>query len=188
MRNKLTLQWSGTFIELCMGRITPDQRRVISDRCLNAQTDIRSSWYLNTKLLERHFGTSNWWALDDLDHVMGLVFEDRADLAARLASIAYGIDGMPVTVDPEMIQLSVYAPEPIDKDGAEASTLCHGARRQAELALTVDVEPPFDPSLITLSLLDYPDVGLILIDLDYDGHDDIQFAFGESTYLQPRFL
>jgi hypothetical protein len=37
-------------------------------------------------------------------------------------------------------------------------------------------------------LIDYPDIGLILIDLDCDGHDDVTYTFGQKTYLQPRFL
>jgi hypothetical protein len=56
------------------------------------------------------------------------------------------------------------------------------------LHLDADFVPPFDPSLITLSFLHYPDFGYILIDLDYDGHDDVQFNLGETTYLKPRFV
>ena len=32
------------------------------------------------------------------------------------------------------------------------------------------------------------DMGDILIDLDYEGHDDVQFTWGETTYLEPQFL
>lgn len=56
------------------------------------------------------------------------------------------------------------------------------------LHLEADFEPPFDPSLIALSFLRYPDYGHILIDLDYDGHDDFEFTWGDTTYLKPRFF
>jgi len=42
--------------------------------------------------------------------------------------------------------------------------------------------------LITLSFIQYPDYGYILIDLDYDGHDEVQFTFGATTYLTPQFF
>ena len=66
--------------------------------------------------------------------------------------------------------------------------VCHGARRDAMLHLAANLESPFDPSLITLSFLHYPDHGYILIDLDYDGDDDVQLKFGDTVYLKPRFL
>lgn len=188
MKKKLTLQWSGTFLELCMGWITTSQKQIINDHCLKPDTDIQNAWYLNTEMLERHFDAQNWWSVDDLEHAMGLVFPDRKALESRLTTIDFAIDGMPVTVDPEMIQLSLYAPESISTPNRGQAILCHGARRQAVLRLTADFEPPFDPSLITLSLLDYPGYGLILMDVDYDGHDDIEFTFGATTYLKPRFL
>ena len=185
----LSLKWQGTFIELCMNRVT----RANKDRIDAALTDSRSSpqsaWYDNTSLLSSLFGADNWWSVDDLDHSMGLVFADRSLLNDRLPAIRYTLAGVPVTVDPDALQLSFFAPEVIEGPLRETEQiLCHGTLRQAEIHLDTDIEPPFDPSLITLSFLHYPDYGLILVDLDYDGHDDVQFSWGETTYLKPRLL
>lgn len=188
MKKKLKLQWTGSFIELCMARVTPDQQQAMESRLANMDADIESAWYTNAELLKAHFDAANWWSIDDLDHVMGLVFKNRQELDAKMAAIAFEIDGIPLTVDPDAIQLSFYAPEAIEEGSRNERILCHGARREAIVQLTADVEPPFDPSLITLSLLRYPDYGFILIDLDYDGHDDVQFTFGETTYLKPLYL
>jgi hypothetical protein len=150
--------------------------------------DIQFLWYDNTELLKALFGADNWWSVDDLDHAMGLIFADRSDLDKKLATMAFEIDGISAAIDPEAPQLSFYAPEtilPLDKEGW---VVCHGARRDAMLHLDANFEPPFDPSLITLSFLHYPDHGYILIDLDYDGEDDVQFKFGDTAYLKPRFF
>ena len=188
MKKKLKLQWTGSFIELCMARVTPDQQQAMESCWANMDADIGSAWYTNAELLNSYFDAANWWSVDNLDHVMGLVFKSRPELDAKMATIAFEIDGIPVTVDPDAIQLSFYAPEAIEEGGRNERILCHGAHRKAIAQLTADVEPPFDPSLITLSLLHYPDYGFILIDLDYDGHDDVQFTFGETTYLKPLYL
>lgn len=188
MKQQLTLQWSGPFIELCMGRLTPVQRRALESYGAEMDDDIAAAWYLNADLLRDHFNTTNWWAVDDVEHTMGLVFADRADLRTRLGDIAFAIDDAPITVDPEAIQLSTYAPETIADIAADDVILRHGARRPAEMRLKVEFTPPFDPSLITIALLDHPDEGLILIDLDYDGHDDVRFTFGPTTYLKPRVV
>jgi hypothetical protein len=34
----------------------------------------------------------------------------------------------------------------------------------------------------------YGGYGNILIDVDYDGYDDVHMSFGHTTYLEPRFL
>ena len=185
---RITLQWEGTFIELCMGRITRAQKDHIDAHCADLDKDAQSLWYDNAELLKSLFDADNWWSVDDLDHAMGLVFADRSALETKLAKIAFEIDGIPVTIDPETLQLSFYDPEAIDSIDQDERVVCHGTRRQAVLHLQADFEPPFDPSLITLSFLHYPDYGYILIDLDYDGHDDVQFTMGETTYLNPRFF
>lgn len=186
MKQQLTLQWSGLFIELCLGRLTPAQQQAFEACRPEENLDIATAWYLNADLLHTHFGTPNWWAIDDVEHTMGLLFGDRAELKVRLGDIAFAIDGAPVTVDPEAIQISVYAPEATPHVAAGDAILRHGARRQGQLQLTVELTSPFDPSLVTLSLLDHPGEGLILIDLDYDGHDDVRYSFGRTTYLKPR--
>jgi hypothetical protein len=187
---RLTLSWKGTFIELCMGRVTAAQKSHIDARCKNADNDIRSLWYDNSALLKSLFDADNWWSVDDLDHAMGLRFADRRVLDKKLAGIAFQIDGKPVTVDPEALQLNFYAPEAeaLDSLGKDEQILCHGTLREAELRLQADFEAPFDPSLITLSFLRYPVYGCILIDLDYDGHDDVEFTWDATTYLKPRYL
>ncbi len=185
---QIQLQWPGVLIELCLNRINGAQRQQIQAHCLGAGKDVRRLWYNDLPFLRKHFNVDNWWSLDDLDRVMGLLFSDRADLERRLSALSLEIDSSPKTVDPEALQLSFYAPEalaPIDRGGV---VLCHGVLREAVLELNVDSEPPFDPSLITLSFLHYHDYGYILIDIDYDGHDDIQFTLGDTTYLKPRFL
>jgi hypothetical protein len=185
---QMTLKWEGTFIELCLCRITPPQKRHIDAHCHNFDRDIDSLWYHNASLFQSLFDANNWWSVDNLDHAMGLVFTDRSGLDRRLAKIAFAINGAPASVDPEALQLSFYAPEAFDPLGRDEQILCHGARRQAVLHLQADFEPPFDPALMTLSFLHYPGYGYILIDLDYDGHDDMQFTWGDTTYLQPRFF
>jgi len=186
-KKRLVLQWEGTFIELCMGRINRVKKDQIDAHCTNLDDDIQSSWYDNTELFKTLFGVANWWSVDDLDHAMGLVFTDRSVLEKKLTQMAFEIDGTPAAIDPDAPQLSFYAPEPIDPLDKDELVVCHGARQDAMLQLETNFEPPFDPSLITLSFLHYPDYGYILIDLDYDGHDDIQFNFRETTYLRPRF-
>jgi hypothetical protein len=185
---RLTLEWEGTFIELCMNRISPLQKKQIDTRCRDFEGDIDPLWYDNTPLLRSLFDADNWWSVDNLDHAMGLVFADRSALDRQLAKIAFAIDNTPVTVDPEALQLSFYAPEALDPLKKDERILCHGARRQAALHLQADFEPPFDPSLITLSFLHYAEYGYVLIDLDYDGHDDIEFTWRDTTYLKPRFF
>ena len=98
------------------------------------------------------------------------------------------IDGTPAPIDPAAFQLGFYAPEAIDPLEKDEWVVCHGTRRKATLQLDAHFEPPFDPSLVTMSFLHYPDYGYILIDLDYDGHDDVQFSLAETTYLKPRFF
>jgi len=187
-KSRLTIQWEGSFIELCMGRINRAQKGKIDARCTDIDKDIQSSWYDNTDLLRTLFGADNWWSVDDLDHAMGLVFADRSALDTQLAKLAFEIDGTPATIDPEALQLSFYAPEAFDPLDDGERVVCHGARREAALHLKADFDGPFDPSLITLSFLHYRDYGYLLIDLDYEGHDDVQYDFGETTYLKPRFF
>ena len=188
-KSSLTLTWQGTFIELCMGRITPQQRSRIDAVLAASGGDWRSAWYENTFLLKSLFSADNWWSVDDLDHAMGLVFADRRDLEAKMSAIRYTVDGVPATVDPEALQLSFYTPELIDVPWEiDDRIVCHGTRRQATLVLSADYEAPFDPSLITLSFITYADYGSILIDVDYDGHDDVRFTWGETTYLEPKIV
>ncbi|MCB2146117.1 MAG: hypothetical protein KQI81_06550 [Deltaproteobacteria bacterium] len=187
-KKRLSLQWKGTFIELCMGRLARVTKSEIDARCTDSDGNIQSSWYDNTELLKTLFGVDNWWSVDDLDHAMGLVFVDRSTLDTRLATMTFEIDGNPATVDPDAPQLSFYAPEAIDPLENGELIVCHGTQREGTLHLQADFEAPFDPSLITLSFLHYRDYGYILIDLDYDGHDDVQFDLGDTMYLQPRFL
>lgn len=187
-KKKMALQWSGVFIELCLGRITRAQKALIDIHCPDLEKNSQAQWYDNTSFLNTHFQVDNWWSIDDLDRAMGLIFTDRNDLEKQLAAMVVIIDDTPASIDPEAPQLSFYAPEtmaPVDKD---EQVICHGTRREALLQLKAEFEPPFDPSLITLSFLQYPDYGTILIDLDYNGHDDVQFTLGETTYLKPRFL
>jgi hypothetical protein len=185
---RLALQWEGTFIELCMGRVTRAQKDRIDSCRRNLNQDVQSLSYENKILLKSVFDADNWWSVDDLDHAMGLVFADRPELDRKMADIALEIDGRPASIDPEALQLSFYVPESIGPLAGDERVVCHGTRRQAVLRLQAEVEPNFDPSLITLSFLHYPDVGTILIDLDVDGHDDVNFTWGETTYLEPRFL
>ena len=187
-KKRLSLHWEGTFIELCMGRVNRVQKSQIDSRLTDKKNDIQSSWYDNTELLKALFGADNWWSVDDLDHAMGFVFADRSTLEKKLATMAFEIDGTSTTIDPEALQLSFYAPEAIDPLEKDELVVCHGARREAMLYLDANFEPPFDPSLITLSFLHYPDDGYVLIDLDYDGDDNVQFNFGDATYLKPRFF
>lgn len=184
----MQLKWSGTFVELCMGRVNRSQKARIDSHCPDFEKNVESGWYENAKLLKTGFDAENWWSVDDLDHVMGLVFANRTELESAMKAIRFVIEGKPSTVDPDAFQLSFYAPEEMEAVAKDERIVRHGARREARLQLTADYEPPFDPSLVTLSLIDYPDVGLILIDLDYDGHDDVDYTFGRTTYLQPRFL
>lgn len=188
-RHRMTLHWEGTFIELCMGRIRrADKARYDSLRS-DSTVDVRSLWYDNTHLLKSIFEADNWWSVNDLDHTMGLTFGSRSELEAQLAAIAIQIDGSPVTVDPEALQLSFYTAEAFESLEEDELVVCHGTRRRAVLHLQADLEPPFDPSSITLSFLQYPDYGSILIDLDVDGHDEIGFAWKEeATYLTPEFF
>lgn len=187
-KKKLSLHWEGTFIELCMSRVNQAQKRQIDSHLTDSNGDIQSLWYDNKELLERLFGAENWWSVDDLDHTMGLIFANRPVLDKKLATMAFEIDGTPATIDPDALQMSFYAPEAIEPLGINEMVVYHGARQDAMLRLDADFEPPFDPSLITLSFLHYPVDGYVLIDLDYDGHDDLQFAFGNTVYLEPRFF
>lgn len=185
---RMTLKWEGTLIELCMGRMTRKKKRQLDAHCKGLGQHVQSLWYDDTKLIKGLFDVDNWWSIDDLDHAMGLVFIDRSVLVTTLAAITVDIDGQAVTMDPDAPQLSFYAPEAIAPLDDDELVVCHGANRQATLRLQADVDPPFDPSLLTLSFLHYPHYGDILIDLDYDGVDDAQFTFGETTYLPPRFF
>lgn len=185
---RLGLTWTGLFIELCLGRITREQKKEIDARCPDLQNDFQREWYDNTRFLKRHFSVDNWWSIDDLDHAMGLVFTDRPDLHKRLATMTVAIDETPATIDPASVQLRFYAPETLPPTDTDQLIIYHGARRDVSLHLSTEFAPPFDPSLITLSLIQYPYYGTILIDLDYDGYDDVAYRFGETTYLKPRIL
>ncbi len=187
-QKKIIIQWAGSFIELCIGRLTQAQKCHLDAHCTDLERDFQSSWYRNTGLLQSLFNVDNWWSVDDLDRAMGLVFKDRSAIETKLATMTVEFDGTPATIDPEALQLSYYAPETIDPLNDDGWAVCHGTRRGAVLRLEADVEPPLDPSLITLSFLHYPDYGYILIDMDYDGHDDVQFTLGETTYLRPRLF
>jgi len=187
-KKKFSLRWPGTFIELCMGRVDRHEKGQVDANCTDFEADPQSLWYDNTVLLKKVFSAENWWSVDDLDHAMGFVFADRSALDIHLSKMAFEIDGTPATIDPEALQMSFYVPEAIDQLDKDEWVVCHGARRDALLKLDAEFTPPFDPSLITLSFLHYPNYGYILIDLDYDGHDDVQFNFGETTYLKPRFF
>ncbi len=187
-KKQMTLQWAGSFIELCIDRITLAQKDQLDARCTDLDQDVQSLWYDNTALLKLLFNTDNWWSVDGLDHAMGLVFTDRSTLETKLAEMAFEIDGSPAAIDPEALQLSFYAQEAIESLNKGERVVCHGTRRKAVLQLKADFEPPFDPSLITLSFIHYPDYGYILIDLDYEGQDDVQFDLEDPMYLKPRFF
>ena len=185
----LSIRWQGTFIELCMHRVAGEEKARIDATLTDSDEKLESAWYENSFLLKSLFGAANWWSVDDLDHSMGLVFSDRSLLDSGLSTIRYTLAGVPVTVDPDALQLSFYTPEAVE--GPFAATdriLCHGTRRQAQMGLDADIQPPFDPSRFTLSFLYYPGYGYILIDFDYDGHDDVHFNWGELSYLKPRFF
>jgi hypothetical protein len=185
----LSVRWQGRFIELCLNRVTQAEKTRIDAALADSEKKLESAWYDNVFLLKSLFSADNWWSVDNLDHSMGLVFADRSFLDNNLSSIRYTNADVPVTVDPDALQMSFYAPEPIDAPlAATDQILCHGTLRQAEIRLDVDVQPPFDPTRFTLSFLHYPDYGYILIDFDYDGHDDVQFTWGKTEYLKPRFL
>ena len=188
MKTTVSLQGKGTFIEYCVGRIHGGRKNALDRHDLDASSDLRSDWYENTRLLQSVFRQDHWWAVDDLEHAMGFVFDDRNSLESHLSHMVCKIDGAAVQIDPNEFQMSFYAPEPLPPIGKEDLAVCHGCLRQATLSLDAEIDPPVDPSLITLSFIDYPGVGLILIDMDIDGHDDLEFEWGETTYLQPRFL
>ena len=141
-KKKLSLRWAGAFIELCMGRITLENKGQIDTRCTGLDDDIQSSWYDNTELFKGVFGADNWWSVDDLDHAMGLVFADRSAIDTHLSKMAFEIDGTPATIDPEALQLSFYAPEDIDPLDNDEWVVCHGARRDAMLHLDAKFAPP----------------------------------------------
>ena len=187
-KKTFSLEIKGTFIELCLTRVSTTQ----IDRAAALGVDIGNgdpaSWYANDHVLNSVFNAENWWALDDLDHTMGLLFKDRRALEAKLATIGVIIDNRRVTIDPDALQLSVYALETIPDLAEGESILRHGARREATLHLDAEFTPPFDPELITLSMIRYPGVGLVLIDLDYDGYDELNFTWGETDYIQPRLI
>jgi hypothetical protein len=187
-KKRVALRWEGAFLELCMGRITADQQNHMDAHGAGLSRDVQSLWYENPELLRSVFQADNWWSVDDLDHAMGLVFADRPTLDKALATIGFEIDGTPVSVDPDSLQLSFYAPEPIDQLKKDDRVVCHGIRRQAVLHLEAEIAPPFDPSVVALSFQHYADYGHILIDIDIDGHDDVRFTWGDTTYLPPRFL
>ena len=188
-KEKMHLEWSGIFIELCAGRVTHEQKRQIDARWPELEKSTQfADWYENTILFETVFTAENWWSVDDLDHIMGLIFSDRAELDSALTAMRFEIAGTPATVDPNAFQLSFYAPESMEPQGTDDRIVRHGARMDAQLQLEADFVPPFDPSLLTLSFIDYPETGLILIDLDYDGHDDVAMRFGKKTYLPPQFI
>lgn len=185
----LSLSWQGTFIELCMHCVNQAEKDRIEAALANGGKDLGPMWYDNAFLLNSLFETRNWWGVDDLDHSMGFVFSERSSLDKSLATMKYTLDGEQVTVDPDAPQLSFYLPETDQDQLTDADhILCHGILRQARISLEVNVEPPFDPTLLTLSFLTYPDFGHILIDMDYDGHDEVSFSWGETDYLTPRFL
>jgi len=188
-KEKMCLKWAGVSIELCTGSVTREQKKQIDNHCPGPEKAVQfDSWYNNEEMLKAVFAAENWWSVDDLDHVMGLLFADRIELDSALATMRFEIAGRPSTVDPNAFQLSFYAPETLAPTGKGSRIVRHGARRETRLQLAVNYVPPFDPSLLTLSFIDYPGTGLILIDLDYDGHDDVEMTFGRETYLQPRFI
>ena len=174
---------------MCLNRVSQAQKARIDAALTDSATTLESAWYDNVFLLKSLFGADNWWSADNIDHSMGFVFSDRSFLDNRLSTIRYTLAGSPVTVDPDALQLSFYAPEPIEAPLAKTDQIiCHGALREAEMQLDVDLEQPFDPTCFTLSFLQYPDYGYILIDLDYDGYDEIQFTWGKTKYLKPHFF
>jgi len=187
-KETMRLQWSGTVIELCIARVDGRHKAQIDSHCPDFTKDVESGWYENAQLLKAGFDAENWWSVDDLDHVMGLVFSNRTELEAAMKAIRFVIGEKPATVDPDGFQLSFYAPEEIAPLTKDERIVRHGARREAQLRLQADYTPPFDPSLVTLSFIDYPDIGLILIDLDCNGQDDVTYTFGRPTYLRPRFI
>jgi hypothetical protein len=188
MKTAISLQWEGIFIEYCVGRIHGARKNALESINWDSAVDLQSVWYENTRLLQSIFEEDHWWAVDDLEHAMGFVFDDRSSLETHLSDIVCKVDGSTVNIDPNEFQMSFYAPEPLPPIGSEDIAVCHGCLRQATMSLRVELDPPVDPSRITLSFINYPDIGLILIDMDIDGHDELEFDWGETTYLQPRFL
>jgi hypothetical protein len=146
----LSVRWQGTFIELCLNRISQTEKARIDAVLTDSEKIAESAWYDNQFLLKSLFGADNWWSVDNIDHSMGLVFSDRSLLDSKLSTIRYTLAGAAVTVDPDALQLSFYAPEPIEAPlAATDQILCHGTLRQVEMQLDVDIEPPFDPSLMS---------------------------------------
>jgi hypothetical protein len=186
--NQMSLRWHGTAIEICMGRITAAQKRTIEARCAPLGKDLRSGWYDNTELFRSVWRVDNWWSVDDVDHVMGPVFEKQSRILRDLSAISIEVDGAPTTIDPESVDLRFYAPETVKPTEDDGLIVFHGARREATVTLQANCRQPFDSSLLTLSFMQYEGYGNILIDMDYDGYDDVHFSFGQTTYLQPRFL
>jgi hypothetical protein len=188
MKTTISLEWSGTFIEHCKGRINRTQGKLLEKHQQDLKTNFESGWYENTQLLQSIFKQDNWWAVDDLDHAMGFVFHDRPAMERELSGITCKIDGTVAKIDPEEFNLSFYAPEPMPPLEKHDQVVCHGCLRQAKMSLPAEIEGPLDPSMITLSFINFSDIGLVLIDMDIDGHDELEFTWGETTYLQPRFL
>jgi hypothetical protein len=185
---QMSLRWHGSAIELCMGRITAMQKKTIQARHAPIGKDFRSRWYDNTELFRSVWGVDNWWSVDDFDHVMGPVFKKQSRIQRDLSAISIEVDGATATIDPGSVDLRFYVPETVKPPEDDDLIVCHGAQREATVTLQADCRPPFDSSLLTLSFMQYEGYGNILIDMDYDGYDDVQMSFGQTTYLQPRFL
>jgi hypothetical protein len=187
-KEKLQLDWAGPFIELCKAGITGEQKAQIEARCPGIAIHHQTQWYENTKMLQELFSAANWWAVDDLDHTMGLVFKDRAALKTAMADMRFEIQGRPTAVDPDAFQLRFFAQEATVSAAPGEEIICHGARCEAQLKLEAEFKPPFDPSLLTLAFIDDPETGLILIDLDYDGHNEAEYTFGPTSYLPVKWM
>jgi hypothetical protein len=112
-KKQMTLQWAGTFIELCMGRITPSQKDHIDTHCTDLSQDLQSLWYDNSDLLNRFSKRTTGGPLMIWIMPWGWFFPTGPLLDKRLATIGFEIEGTPATIDPEALQLSFYAPEAI---------------------------------------------------------------------------
>ncbi len=186
-KKELNLSLHGKSIELCIGRIHAEQKRKIDAFCLKNNILPEVAWYEDKKTMHSILAVDNWWSVNQLDHAVGLLFTDKDEIKTALKSLEIAFDGTNSKSDTAQLHMEFYLPEKINAPDNNEIVVSHGAVRNGHLRLKAESEHGFDPSMIRFSFLHYKDYGYILIDMEYDGFDDIEYSFTDESFLAPTF-
>lgn len=185
---ELIITLHGKSIELCIGIIKSEQEKRLDTFCRQSNLSSEKAWYENREAMKTIMNVENWWSVNQIDHAVGFLFSDKDDIKTALATLNITVDGNPVKSSPNQILTGFYLPEKIDSTGKDQRIVVHGALRTGHLTLRATPEKEFDPSLLQLNFLYYEDYGYILIDMDYDGFDEVEYHFSGESFLELEFM